>query len=120
MKKIVSVVLTAGLVALFSAISVKADTTNVITNAVGQVVTSVSGSSGVKSITITMPNALTAAVSKYGVQPGYQRDAAATTVETAYTPRDVSDILIGNEGSTGKVWIATGTTSNDWKAVCDP
>lgn len=45
-----------------------------------------------------------------------QRDTNATTSATAYTPRYVGDLLIGQAGSgTGAMWVATGVTTNDWE-----
>ena len=44
-----------------------------------------------------------------------RNDTNATTTATAYTPRWVGDILVGGAGEgTNGVWIAKGTTTNDW------
>lgn len=44
-----------------------------------------------------------------------QSDTNAVTTATAYTPRWVGDVLIGGAGDgTNGVWIAKGTTTNDW------
>ena len=45
-------------------------------------------------------------------------DTNATTTATAYTPRYIGDILIGFKGSgTNAMWIAKGTTTNDWVCI---
>jgi hypothetical protein len=47
-----------------------------------------------------------------------QVDAAATTTATTYTPYFVGQILIGQTGTgTNSVWVAKGTTTNDWVKV---
>ncbi len=49
-----------------------------------------------------------------------QSDTNATTTATAYTPRRVGDILVGGAGEgTNGVWIAKGTTTNDWVQVAN-
>jgi len=45
-------------------------------------------------------------------------DTNATTTATAYTPRRAGDILVGSAGAgTNAVWIAKGTSTNDWVQV---
>ena len=47
-----------------------------------------------------------------------QADTNATTTATAYTPRRVGDVLVGGAGTgTNAVWIAKGTSTNDWIQV---
>jgi len=47
-----------------------------------------------------------------------QSNAGATTTNTWYTPRRVGDILVGSAGfGTNAVWVAKGTTTNDWIQV---
>lgn len=46
-----------------------------------------------------------------------QSDTNSTTDLAAYTPQHVGDILIGLQGDTNWVWIARGTTTNDWQQV---
>lgn len=47
-----------------------------------------------------------------------QSDTNVTTTATTYTPRFKGDTLIGGAGAgTNAVWIAKGTTTNDWIAV---
>ena len=47
-----------------------------------------------------------------------QADTNATTTATAYTPRRAGDVLVGGAGTgTNAVWIAKGTTTNDWVQV---
>lgn len=46
-----------------------------------------------------------------------QSDTNATTTTTAYTPDFIGQVLVGNAGSTNYIWIAYGTTTNDWKVV---
>lgn len=46
-----------------------------------------------------------------------QSDTNATTTTTLYTPQHIGDILIGLSGSTNYIWIARGTTTNDWQVI---
>lgn len=47
-----------------------------------------------------------------------QADTNATTTATAYTPRRAGDVLVGGAGTgTNAVWIAKGTSTNDWVQV---
>ena len=47
-----------------------------------------------------------------------QVDTEATTTATAYTPKFVGQVLIGQDGvGTNAVWIAKGVTTNDWVKV---
>lgn len=46
-----------------------------------------------------------------------QSDTNATTTVSLYTPRRAGDILIGGAGASNGVWIAKGTTTNDWVQV---
>lgn len=48
----------------------------------------------------------------------YRRDTNATTDVTAYTPRYFGDMLVGQTGTgTSSLWIAHGTTTNDWGEI---
>lgn len=103
-------------------VSVKADTTNTVTNAVGQVFTVISTSSGVYTTSFTPTTRPASASQVYLNLVGIQLDAAGTisTTNTLFTPRQIGDMLIGQEGATGKVWMATGVTTNDWQPIYDP
>jgi len=90
-----------------------------VTNKTGQVITTTTTSAGV-TITITDPNSAASETNRLVEAVGSQLDMAANTTATLFTPRNYGDMLIGKEGSTGKVWIATGLTTNDWKAIYDP
>lgn len=46
-----------------------------------------------------------------------QIDTNATTTVTAYTPTAAGNLLIGKAGSSNRVWIANGTTTNDWVQI---
>ena len=47
-----------------------------------------------------------------------QSDTNATTTATAYTPAFVGQVLTGSQGAgTNAIWIAKGTTTNDWVLV---
>lgn len=47
-----------------------------------------------------------------------QSDTNATTTVTAYTPTAIGQILVGGAGvGTSAVWIAKGTTTNDWVQI---
>jgi hypothetical protein len=60
---------------------------------------------------------LTAAEGKIGANFA-QADTNATTTATAYTPEFVGQVLVGSQGSgTNAVWVAKGTTTNDWVIV---
>ena len=49
---------------------------------------------------------------------GPQRDTNAATTVTGYTPRYFGDMLVGRlAAATGALWVAVGTTTNDWKAI---
>ncbi len=49
-----------------------------------------------------------------------QVDTNATTTATTKTPAFAGQTLAGKVGGTNKVWIAAGTTTNDWVAVSSP
>lgn len=47
-----------------------------------------------------------------------QSDTNTTTTATGYTPAFVGQILVGGAGAgTNAIWIAKGTTTNDWVLV---
>lgn len=47
-----------------------------------------------------------------------QSDTNVTTVATQYVPDFIGQVLVGGAGTgTNAVWIANGTTSNNWKKV---
>jgi len=48
----------------------------------------------------------------------YQSDTNATTTITGYTPAFIGQLLLGGAGTgTNGVWVAKGTTTNDWVQV---
>jgi len=90
-----------------------------VTNDLGQVITTTSGSGGV-TITITDPNAKASASNRVVSAQGAQLEMSDNTTATLFTPRNYGDMLIGKEGGTGKVWVASCLTTNDWKIIYDP
>lgn len=46
-----------------------------------------------------------------------QSDTNAITLINTYTPQHVGDILIGYLNSSNWVWVARGTTTNDWQQI---
>lgn len=46
-----------------------------------------------------------------------QIDTNATTTVTAHTPTAAGNLLIGKTGGTNRIWIANGTTTNDWVQI---
>ena len=47
-----------------------------------------------------------------------QADTNATTTATQYTPDFAGQVLVGSQGGgTNAIWIAKGTTTNDWVIV---
>ena len=47
-----------------------------------------------------------------------QADTNATTTATGYTPDFAGQVLVGSQGGgTNAIWIAKGTTTNDWVIV---
>lgn len=46
-----------------------------------------------------------------------QSDTNATTLLTAYTPRAIGDVLVGQFQSTNRIWIATGVATSSWLKV---
>jgi len=117
MKKLIaSILVVAAVVGV-----VYADTATV-TNELGQVFTVTTSATGVTVSSGTLPAQPASASASYLTLPGIQLDAQSNTTTTtnSFTPRQVGDILIGQEGSTGKVWIAVGVTKADWKPIYDP
>ncbi len=58
------------------------------------------------------------AESKLASDAWAQSDTNTTTTATAYTPRHAGDVLVGGAGvGTNAVWLAKGTTTNDWVQV---
>lgn len=105
--------------------AVFADTTNTTTNAIGQIITTISDSQGVRSTSITYPSQPSSASQTKLNLPGIQLAPLLPdfTTNTLYTPRGIGDILIGRIGIasfTGTVWMATGVTTNDWKQLNQP
>jgi len=90
-----------------------------VTNDLGQVITTTVGADGV-TVTITDPNAKASASNRVVSAQGCQLEMSDNTTQTLFTPRNYGDMLIGKEGGTGKVWVATGLTTNDWKVIYDP
>ena len=98
-----------------------AGSTNTVTNAVGQVFTVVIDNNGLHISGPGTSPGLPASASRTSVSAlGYLLDSAHSTTNTIYVPRDIGDGLIGNLLGTGKVWVATGPTTNDWKALTSP
>lgn len=96
-----------------------AGSTNVVTNALGQVITTVVNEYGLRTTTIVEPNLPTSLSRTQISLVGIQLDlgAVTSTTNTLYTPRDIGDILIGKTLGTGAVWMATGGTTNDWNRI---
>ena len=44
-------------------------------------------------------------------------DTNATTTTTLYTPTAAGQMLVGKATSSNRVWIANGTTTNDWVQI---
>jgi hypothetical protein len=104
MKKLIGLTLLAALAAGF----VYAQTT--VTNR-GEVVTV---HTGIPTPTSTQ----TTPIVYITVENIAQVDTAATTTATDYTPYFTGQLLIGQTGAgTGSVWVAKGTTTNDWIKV---
>lgn len=120
MRKILAVLMALGFVGL--ADMAQASTTNTYTNAIGAVFTVVADAYGARVTSYTTPGVPTSSEADYAELPGIQLDSggATSTTNTLFTPRGLGDILIGYELSTGAVWIATGATTNDWKAIFNP
>lgn len=96
-----------------------ADSTNTVTNSLGQVITTITSASGVTT-TITNPGTQPAAGSDTVGGPVMitlaPKGSATTTAN--YTPGKIGDILIGElTGSTNAAWIATGVTASSWKKI---
>jgi len=85
-----------------------------VTNYVGQIVTV--DANGVVTA-ITVPQTGTNQPRTQVALVGLRVDTNATTTWTAYVPRDIGDILVGQTGGTGAVYMATGVSSNDWKKL---
>ncbi len=103
-------------VLLLTGIAVHAAT---VTNEFGQVITTTVTSAGLTT-TIVDPNAGASRTNRTVEALGCQLDKSANTTATSFTPRNYGDMLVGQENSTGKVWIATGLTTSDWKVIYDP
>jgi len=85
-----------------------------VTNRMGQVITTTTSASGVTT-TITVANGAATVTNRTVAPQGCQIDAAAVVDATLFTPRNYGDMLVGI--TTGKVWVATGLTTNDWKIL---
>lgn len=44
-------------------------------------------------------------------------DTNTTTTVTAYTPTAAGQLLVGKTTSSNRLWIANGTTTNDWVQI---
>lgn len=95
------------------------DTTNTVTNAIGEVFTVILDSHGARVTAVTEPSALSSQSRTFTELVGVQIAAIGVnnTTNTLYTPRDVGDVLIGKVAGTGAVWMATGLTTSDWIKV---
>ena len=115
MKKVLGFI---AVLALASA-PVFADSTNTVTNALGQVVTVITSANGVTT-TITNPGTQPAAGSdtKGGPVMLTLAPKGSATTTSSYTPGKVGDILLGElTGGTNAAWIATGVTASSWKKI---
>ena len=102
------VLLVAAVAALFVGGLVTAQTT--VTNR-GEVIT-------VHTMTDLPKSTETTPVVNVTVANLTQVDTAATTTTTEYTPAFAGQILLGQTGAgTNSVWIAKGTSTNDWVKV---
>jgi hypothetical protein len=97
------------LVAVFASIGMVIAGT--VTNQVGQVITTTTGSDGVTT-TIVVANGAASVTNRTVLPVGFQLSAASVVDPTLYTPRNYGDFLIGI--TTGKLWVAKGLTTNDW------
>lgn len=86
-----------------------------LTNPQGQTIVTTTNAYGVVTTTITMANGAATVTNRTVLPQGAQIDAAVWVNSTLFTPRNYGDMLIGV--TTGKVWIATGLTTNDWKLL---
>jgi hypothetical protein len=65
-----------------------------------------------------LSNSLAAADAALAAADVAQADTNVTTTATALTPRRVGDVLVGGAGAgTNAVWIAKGTSTNDWVQI---
>jgi hypothetical protein len=115
MKKILMAL--AALVVLGTVSAQAATTTNVVTNTLNQVVTTVTDDYGVRTTSIVLPNALSASVRTESSLPGVQISTDTTLDETDYTARDIGDILVGMVSN--KIYMATKPTSTNWVDISD-
>lgn len=76
-----------------------------VTNRQGQVI----------QVTLTDSGPASGAVRTIVPAVGAQVATNVTVVATQFTPRELGDLLLGTVS--GKVYIATGGTTNDWKAL---
>ena len=108
MKKVLIAVI--ALLALGS--SVFAGSTNTYTNVYNQVVTVVVGDDGTLTTSIVPAVSPDLAYRTEIPLVGIQVSTGTTVTATAFTPRDIGDILIGTVSN--KVYMSTGATTNDW------
>ena len=85
--------------------------------AIPAIAVTVTNQGQVITVTLMSENVAAASISRtYAPALGCQIDSNAVTVATAYTPRDLGDVLIGRIATaTNAAWIAMGgVTSNSW------
>jgi len=108
MKKISAI---AVAVLLFAGVSVFAAT---VTNQMGQVITTTITPAGLTTTILDPFSPMSMTNQTVGpVGCWLKRDTVVDV--TLVTPRNYGDMIVG--GTTGKVWIATGLTTNDWKLL---
>lgn len=114
MKKVLVTILA---LVVFGALStVKADSTNVVTNAIGQVVTTITSMNGLRVTSIVDSSVVAAPsdtrVSFVGAQLATDTNLAVTC--TNYVPRNFGDVLIGVASTNGTIFMANGVAVTDW------
>lgn len=67
-----------------------------------------------KGATIESVNELVVDVAAIISQTTVQIDTNATTTTTLYTPAGAGSLLVGSEGGSNRLWISSGSTTNDW------
>ena len=94
-----------------------ADTTTIVTNALGQVVTVTKSTDGLEqssSITLAAGPATTPVRTSVAVGP-MLLDTNTIIAPTRYTPYDIGTLLLGLVSN--KLYIATDSTTNGWTAL---
>ena len=106
MSKSLKIVLAALCGAALGVVAARAQTQSAtVTNRLGDVIT----------VTLTDSGPASGVVRTILPPVGAQVSTNTTVVATQFTPRELGDLLIGTVS--GKVYMATGRTTNDWKAL---